>query len=217
MTSHLHKADENQRLPCSVIGCSSYRRGVSRYCSSHTKRQSRHGAPTGHPIKSTDNREAFNQAEHFLSCNWKHPAVTLLEESIEIWLMKAGEGYNVPGSRLAANLFVQQAKPRQVLSNVLAIYLIREEGRYPQLGSARGLEMAIGNAVLSLAPRRRKANGRYDSPTPSLIREIGAHLSELLGDFTAKAIITFKQDEERRRQLSRSVRCESFRIPTERK
>ncbi|WP_297809749.1 hypothetical protein [uncultured Methylophaga sp.] len=212
MTSHLQKADENQRLPCNINGCPSYRRGVSRFCSSHTKRQSRHGDPTGHPIKRTDNREAFNQAEHFLSCNWKHPAVTLLEESIEMWLMKAGEGYDVPGNKLVANLFVQQVKPRQVLSNVLAISLIRDNGRYPQLGSPRGLEMAIGNTVLSLAPRRRKANGRYDSPTPSLIREIGAHLSELLGDFTAKAIITFKQEEERQRQLARSVRCESFKI-----
>lgn len=212
MSSHLNKADENQKLPCSVPSCKSNRRGVSRYCSSHTKRQSRHGDPNGFPIKRTDNSEIFDQADFFLNCNWKHPAVTLLGESIEMWLLKAGEGYEVPGGKLTANLFVQQVKHRQVLSNVLAVYLIRESGKYPQLESPRGLEMCIGNTVLSLAPRRQKANGCYDSPTPSLVREIGAYLSDLLGDFTAKAIITFKQEEERRHQLSRSVRCESFKI-----
>lgn len=185
-------ASYNQTRPCAVSGCTERRKGMGKYCGHHWKRAGRYGHPLGRSLCfrfDANAREHLTAARRFVVAHAGHRAVQAACRFFGNWSARASLGENVPAARELARLHHFAVKPEECVAAVLAVWSMWR-GTPHLLPDAERLDFATANALLQLAPRAYRSNGRrvrWPELTAGPRRVVGRHVRKALAPFLIHA------------------------------
>lgn len=205
----------NERLQCSVPGCTKHRDGISLYCRHHKLKAQHYGSPEGQSLYTDGGGRLYASvlhAVHELLINHagSDPVQAALN-AVTRWIDAAKAGSDVPGSRLLKRITTKEDTHLPIIEEVSAAYTyIRMRMGF----SDKETVYALGNALYRWVPkewqRRVSSTGRtYMKPTikisPKEREAIGQHVMDELGIFMENVLSHYKHMREHEQTLKHAM------------
>lgn len=207
----------NERLWCSVSGCTGHRFKLSPYCCTHTERNKRTGDPLGFTPDPRQWRWEREAIAAMFAANPKHPGLVYAVAQLTSWTTRAtqeathGNHWQLEVARVMRHgVFVQE-----VLVEVCAAWSWLQ--RFPRFApSDRAMKFCLGHAVLKLAPRpvrmsaRANLTGGKGYPKRAhwrALEDIGAHLQGTLAPLIVNVHTAIQTEAEAAQQVVNDLRA----------